>query len=50
MRTRMVAQLRETMQTAGLPSTAARIELDPDDHDQQTLLIWYPQVTSAPDG
>ena len=49
-RTRMVAQLRETLQTAGLLPTAARIELDPDDHDQQTLLIWYPQVTSAPDG
>lgn len=50
MRTRMVAQLRETLQTAGLLPPAARIELDPDDHDQQTLLIWYPQVTSAPDG
>ena len=42
--------LREALQAAGLQPTAAHIELDPDDQDQQTLLIWYPQVTSAADG
>jgi hypothetical protein len=51
MRTRLAGQLRETLQTANLPSTAGRIELDPDDQDQQSLLVWYPKVTStAADG
>ncbi|KUM25217.1 hypothetical protein AU467_04380 [Mesorhizobium loti] len=50
MREQMAAQLREALQTAGLPPTAARIELDRDDPDQQTLLIWYPQITSTTDG
>lgn len=42
--------LREALQAAGLQPTAAHIELDPDDRDQQTLLVWYPQVTLAADG
>jgi Nucleotidyl transferase AbiEii toxin, Type IV TA system len=50
MRVQMAVQLREALQAAGLPVTAARIELDPDDQDGQSLLIWYPQVTSAADG
>ncbi|MET4349617.1 nucleotidyl transferase AbiEii/AbiGii toxin family protein [Bradyrhizobium sp. RT9a] len=50
MRAQMAVQLREVLQAAGLPPTAARIELDRDDQDQQSLLIWYPQVTSIADG
>ena len=47
MRAKVTAQLAEALQTAGLPSTAGRVELDPDDQDRQSLLIWYPQVTST---
>jgi hypothetical protein len=50
MRRQVAVQLREALQVAGLQPTAARVELDPDDQDQQSLLIWYPQVTSAADG
>jgi hypothetical protein len=50
MRRRLTIQLRDALQAAGLPLTAASIELDPDDQDQQSLLLWYPQVTSATDG
>jgi hypothetical protein len=50
MRAQLAAQLTDALQAAGLPQTAARIEPDPDDPDQQSLLIWYPQVTSAADG
>jgi len=27
-----------------------RIEIDPEDRDRQTLLVWYPSVEHAPDG
>jgi hypothetical protein len=50
MRTQVAGQLRDVLQAAGLPLTAGRIELDPDDQHQQSLLIWYPKVTSADDG
>lgn len=50
MRTQVAGQLRDVLRAAGLPLTAGRIELDPDDQDQQSLLIWYPKVTSADDG
>lgn len=50
MRTQVAGELRDALQAAGLPLTAGRIELDPDDQDQQSLLIWYPKVTSADDG
>lgn len=50
MRAQVTLQLGEALKGAGLPATAARIELDPDDQDQQSLLIWYPQVTSAANG
>jgi hypothetical protein len=49
MRQQVAVQLRAALQAAGLQPAAARIELDPDDHDQQSLLIWYPQVTSVAD-
>lgn len=32
-----------------LPADRFRLELDQDDSDQQTLLLWYPTVTAAPD-
>jgi hypothetical protein len=44
MRAQLAAQLNDALQAAGLPQTTARIEPDPDDPDQQSLLIWYPQV------
>jgi hypothetical protein len=50
MRQQVTVQLREALLAAGLQPTAAGIELDPDDQDQQSLLIWYPQVTSSADG
>jgi len=50
MRTQVAVRLREALHAAGLQPTAARIELDPDDQDQQSLLVWYPQVTPAADG
>ena len=49
MRSQVAARLREALQAAGLQPAAARIELDPDVQDQQSLLIWYPQVTSVAD-
>jgi hypothetical protein len=33
---------------ATIPGARFRIEADPDDKDGQTLLFWYPNVTSAP--
>lgn len=32
-----------------LPADRFWLELDQDDSDQQTLLLWYPTVTAAPD-
>jgi hypothetical protein len=50
MRIQITAHLGEALQAAGLQPTAARVELDPDDQDQQSLLVWYPQVTAAAAG
>ena len=50
MRSQLADQLGAALQAAGLPPAMARVELDPDDPDQQSLLIWYPQVTAADDG
>jgi hypothetical protein len=41
--------LSETLDAAGIPQEAVRLESDPDDPDQQTLLLWYPSVTGARD-
>jgi hypothetical protein len=41
--------LIETLDAAGMPHDAVRLESDPDDADQQTLLLWYPNVTGARD-
>jgi len=42
--------LSDAFVAAGLPGTSARIDLDPDDPDSQSLLVWYPQVTPRADG
>jgi Nucleotidyl transferase AbiEii toxin, Type IV TA system len=39
--------LAETLDASGIPDAAVRLEPDPDDPDQQTLLLWYPSVTGA---
>ncbi len=44
----MAVQLRE-MAARAIPTELFRVDLDPDDPDQQTLLFWFPTVTSAPD-
>ncbi|MGJ4898648.1 nucleotidyl transferase AbiEii/AbiGii toxin family protein [Bradyrhizobium oligotrophicum] len=50
MRQQVEGHLRETLETAGLEPEAGRVELDPDDSDRQSLLIWYPKVTAADEG
>ncbi|AUL45898.1 hypothetical protein BTL55_02085 [Bordetella trematum] len=42
----MAAQLRAVAANA-LPADRFRLELDPNDTDQQTLLFWYPAVTTT---
>jgi len=44
----MMAQLGIVAANA-IPDGRFRLELDPDDTDQQTLLFWYPAVTGNPD-
>jgi len=43
----MAVQLREIAARA-MPADRFRVDPDPDDPDQQTLLFWYPTVTAAP--
>jgi hypothetical protein len=43
----MATQLHEVAVKV-MPADRFRLELDPDDPDQQTLLFWYPAVTAAP--
>lgn len=50
MRLQVEAHLRETLETARLDAEAGRVELDLDDPDRQSLLIWYPKVTAADEG
>ena len=50
MRSGLTRKLDAALLAAGLPPASARIEVDPDDLDHQSLLIWYPQVTAAADG
>jgi hypothetical protein len=40
-------QLHTALQNTRLPAETLRIELDPNDPDQQTLLVHYPSVTGA---
>jgi hypothetical protein len=50
MREKIADQLKEALEAARLDPASGRVELDPDDQDQQSLLIWYPKVTDAGDG
>ena len=49
LREQFTAVLTETMTAVDISSTRYRLEPDPADPDQQTLLFWYPAVTAAPD-
>ncbi len=42
LRAQLGGLLAAAMAGAGIEDAAARVELDPDDADQQTLLLWYP--------
>jgi hypothetical protein len=50
MRKQVARRLSEALDAAGLDPKAGRVEFDPEDPDQQSLLIWYPKVTAADDG
>jgi Nucleotidyl transferase AbiEii toxin, Type IV TA system len=39
--------LRRALDAAKLPADHGRVELDPDDADGQSFLLWYPTVTAA---
>jgi hypothetical protein len=43
----MDALLRRALDAAKLPANGGRVELDADDPDGQSLLLWYPSVTAA---
>jgi hypothetical protein len=43
---RLSALLQQTLKTANLTTNRARVELDPDDPDGQSLLLWYPTATA----
>jgi hypothetical protein len=44
---RMDTLLRRALDAAKLPANGGRVELDADDPDGQSLLLWYPSVTAA---
>jgi hypothetical protein len=48
--TQLSATMADTIAATGNKTSDARIELDPDDESQQSLLLWYPSVTEASDG
>ncbi len=50
MRMQVASHMERTLKAAGLSAAAARVEADPNDPDRQSLLVWYPQVTSTTDG
>lgn len=50
MREQVANQLSAVLESAGLDPKTGRVELDPDDPDQQSLLVWYPKVTAANEG
>ena len=47
LREQMEAILRRALDAARLPANRGRVELDADDPDGQSLLLWYPTVTAA---
>ncbi|MBK8839854.1 MAG: nucleotidyl transferase AbiEii/AbiGii toxin family protein [Hyphomonadaceae bacterium] len=46
LRTQLETLLYAALDMAGIARTGCRIELDADDPDKQTLLVWYPAVTT----
>lgn len=47
MRSELTKQLQTLLANSGLPSNSGRVELDSDDADGQSLLVWYPAVTPS---
>ena len=45
MRQDLARILERTLSEAGIDAEEGRVEIDPDDPDQQSLLVWYPSVT-----
>lgn len=45
----LTAVVTDTMTATGVSGDRYRVELDTADGDQQTLLFWYPSVTTTPD-
>jgi hypothetical protein len=43
---RLSVLLQQTLKTANINPNRARVESDPDDPDRQSLLLWYPTVTT----
>src|ERR1019366_1895062 len=43
---RLSVLLQQTLKTANLNPNRARVELDSDDPDHQSLLLWYPTATA----
>lgn len=43
---RLSVLLRQTLQSAKIKADRGRVEADPDDPDGQSLLLWYPTVTT----
>jgi hypothetical protein len=50
MRQQVADHLNAALEAAGIDPVMGRVEPDPDDRDQQSLLVWYPKVTAAGDG
>ena len=50
MRKQVATRLKDVLEAGGLDPEPGRVEADPDDPDQQSLLIWYPKVTGDDDG
>jgi hypothetical protein len=50
LRAQLAERLAASLAEAGLEAPQARVELDTDDPDQQTLLVWYPSVSPQADG
>lgn len=48
LKTRLTASIASAFEKAGLPFNPSTVTLDPDDPDQQTLLIAYPAVSAQP--
>lgn len=48
LKTRLTASIASAFEKAGLPFNPSAVILDPDDPDQQTLLIAYPAVSAQP--